>query len=392
MIIISSNYDKPSSIFGPAAVKSTTMKAAYSLKYANQVLEIPPEYADKLRVRAKHQSTTSRRSEELAGESFVPRMDVDVFRSFRRLIPGFDSHFRALRSRAAGLGRDPDFDSTPAADEMGLVTLSWLLGNRNNRRMYDDITLSAVLIRENGIAGDILMGNGFHPDISVEHGVAPAVGLGQRHPDHFKGTLNFMLRDGSRFDQLYYPLGLMPWWYQILLMQIDVIRVSQKHAAFIATSDPGSKLLSKSSVPYYYLGQPGLWRADIEDVLSRTENNKVDSWLQEHSGISLKDLLIMGSPSAKDKGLSLFAEDAGLGISLQKLVAGVNWSGDIIPAITCTLGETSFNDILSDLKAGLPLVNEAAVYTQLANLVGRQSSEGKVREPLALRGTINIEL
>lgn len=173
-----------------------------------------------------------------------------------------------------------DVAMTPSSysDIAGLAVYRWLKNNRLNRSMYNDITIAAVLARENisfapkGSPESLfIMGTGYMPDIDRTRGLggfAPAVGFGQRHPAMWQDLFSWIGSDAeitqTVHSNAYYALGRWPWWLQVLCMSGNLVRAYSRYAwlrsPMIVPADPSA---IESFYPYYLFGQPGLWKRSV---------------------------------------------------------------------------------------------------------------------------------
>lgn len=119
---------------------------------------------------------------------------------------------------------------------VALAAVRYFTRDRNSRSVYNDIVLSSIVVRENGLQiNDTLGGSlkyvttwGFNPDQDFTEGLPGwdvAVGLGQRHGAIWENTQRSFPGIGSEYHNSIgrFALGRFPWWLQAASMQINLL-------------------------------------------------------------------------------------------------------------------------------------------------------------------------
>lgn len=250
-------------------------------------------------------------------------------------------------------------------DVYGLATESYLRTNRARRDRYNDIVMSAVMIRENyhqrSRYGIVINGTGVVPDLDMDHPLGrymdAAVGLGQRHAALWSDNMSWLGLSKTEAFEYRFLAAKFPWWLQLMLMDCDLIRISTRRSWLTGNKPvPADPEVMQLYYPYYLLGQPALWHAKYSR-LKTSSYFKAFSILKGSepalASLDVDDMFKTGRIPVLGSLLFGRVEDAGL---LRSLLAGVslyksplsssNQASSLIPSISADIVLKTFKQQL----------------------------------------------
>lgn len=406
MIIVHSSYGKPSAAWKYLAKSDKDIRG----RIVDMTVAKTARYGDKIGV------MPSSFMEAISDPDFRSMTGIarhTLIRSLINRIPQWGAlyhHFSATAVKDYKI--EPWY--TPSSSFMkenlvgGLATMAYLRANRYTRNVYSDITIACVLIRENyeffpNFSDDVssgleyrdpffLMGNGYHPDPDMEDpsGFAPAVGLGQRHPNRWRATCKYLgITKSETVLSTYLSLGMQPWWLQVMLMQADLFMLSAKYPWYINPPTSSGSSLMSARLPYYYAGNPALTKLSLTEIDKLPENRGVQAFLAQNDLPILSNLLANGVPLSytgpsvlfRDAHLLRSFSDASETALLQHLIAGIGDDTDLFGPTASSNIKLITTEPWSKIQSSLSAVSDA----DARQLVETRSQFERVATPLRFK-------